>query len=346
MVYLREIIQQNRNKILQFKNIETVAYLYFYNPTEFGLYDFILTPEEEIALKGYKREKVDEDKIVSIISKRPIKGMDAASNIYKIAGLYLAAKEKVYKELQKKFNYGNLRQKYFLFKIEPDLEEKLKKCLYTIKQEDPILILLKKLFKIDEITEDQLDNAIKQIIQENIDVQTQIIIEDLENALLKIRYINKDAEELIRDILNNFSNAVQKIIKERRKDHLCFEIKDEYDVQDILYVILKSVFSNLKEEDPIPKVGGKSSKIDLILREEEILIEVKMIRQSAKDEFEFIKQLKIDFESYHECIWLKKLFCFVYDPFKKIKDINNFYDLNGQRVKGNHKFDVEVIVAN
>jgi hypothetical protein len=116
-------------------------------------------------------------------------------------------------------------------------------------------------------------------------------------------------------------------------------------VQDVLYVILKSIFPTLRDEDPIPKVGAKSTKIDLILRNEKILIEVKMIKAKDSNETHFIEQLKVDFESYHECQWLDKLFCFVYDPFKKTKDLSNFNDLNGERKKGNHSFDVELIVV-
>lgn len=43
---------------------------------------------------------------------------------------------------------------------------------------------------------------------------------------------------------------------------------------------------------------------------------------------------------------VKKLFCFVYDPLRKTKDISNFNDLNCTRDKNGHKFEVEVIVVN
>ena len=122
---------------------------------------------------------------------------------------------------------------------------------------------------------------------------------------------------MARDVLNNFSNAIQKTIRGRRLNHPNFKIEDEYDVQDILYVILKSTFPNLRDEDPIPKAGGKSTKADLIVKEEKILIEVKMMKAKNSNETHFIEQLKVDFESYHESRWLKKLFCFVYDPYKK-----------------------------
>lgn len=172
------------------------------------------------------------------------------------------------------------------------------------------------------------------------------MLEDVQAALLQIKFVNKSPDEVVRCVLENFTNSIQKIIKERRKDHPTFVITDEYDVQDILYVILKSIFPNMREEDPIPKVGAKSTKIDLLIREEKILVEVKMIKEKDLTETQFIEQLKIDFESYHQCKWLRKLFCFVYDPGKKTRDISNFNDLNGDRIKGGHSFNVEVIVKN
>lgn len=209
---------------------------------------------------------------------------------------------------------------------------------------EPFVTAIKQITGVDIPEEKDLNEAILQLSKMDADVQLQILLEDLEAALLKIRYINKPPEEIIRDILYHFSNAVQKITKERRKGHLAYVVADEYDVQDILYVILKCVFPNLRDEDPIPKVGAKSTKIDLILREENILIEVKMIKSGDNNETHFIEQLKVDFESYHECKWLNKLFCFVWDPFKKTRDVANFHDLNGSRTKGGHVFDVEVIV--
>jgi hypothetical protein len=345
MVYLKEIIRQNRLRLLKYKNIELVAYLSVTSPEDLENYDSELSPDEEVSLKGYKNEPVEPSKVVSIISKLPIKGIDATSNIYKFAGLYLAAKEDLKNTLKEKYSRGDLKQKYFLSKIEPTLVNQLKKDV-SIFDSGSISILVKMILGFDDISEMELDRAILENSKNDFDIQTQILLEDLERSLLKIKYINKSSEEVIRDILNNFSNAVQKITKDRRKEHLEFKIEDEYDVQDILYVVLKSIFPTLRDEDPIPKVGAKSTKIDLILRDEKILIEVKMIKGKDSNEIHFIEQLKVDFESYHECKWLKKLFCFVYDPFKKTKDISNFHDLNGNRTKGEHSFNVELIIAN
>lgn len=346
MVYLREILKHNKAKLIQNKNIELAAYLYIQCFEEIPNHSFELTPEEEIALIGYKKEFVDVSKVVSIVSKPPVKGLSAISNVYKLAGLYLSAKSELSQKLSEKYQQSDLKQKYFLTKIEPSLKTELEHEVKAL-QNDHLAVLIKTIFDIDSVQEAELNTSLKTItLASDIDVQLQILLEDVEKALLNIKYFNKSSEEVVRDILNNFSNAIQKIIKNRRKDHPNFEIKDEYDVQDILYVILKSVFPNLRDEDAIPKVGSKTTKIDLIIREERILVEVKMIKEKDSNETHFIEQLKADFESYHECKWLGKLFCFVYDPYKKTRDISNFYDLNGDRTKGEHNFNVEVIVAN
>ncbi|MEO5644058.1 MAG: hypothetical protein ABIQ40_16925 [Bacteroidia bacterium] len=344
MVYLREIIQSNKSKILQYKNIELVAYLFVASPQELINYEFELTLEEEISLMGYKKQSVDAQKISALISKPPVKGISATSNVYKFAGLYLADKASLENMLKEKFNQSDLKQKYFLSKFQPDLLAQLRKDVES--NQSPISIVIKQILGFENIAESDLNSALQELVKIDFDIQIQILMEDLEKSLLKTKYANKSAEELIRDVLNNFSNSIQKIIKDRRKNHPNFQIEDEYDVQDILYVILKSVFPTLRDEDPIPKVGAKSTKIDLILREEKILVEVKMIKKNDSNEKEFIEQLKIDFESYHECQWLGKLFCFVYDPYKKTNDVSNFDDLNGERKKGGHSFDVELIVAN
>jgi hypothetical protein len=348
MVYLREIIKRYKTQISQFNNIETVAYLYASSSIQsiqIENINFELSPEESIALDGYLNKPDSYEKIISVISKPPIKGIDATSNIFKFAGLYLGAKEHLNDKLIERFKRGDIKEQFFLSKIEPSLKNSLIEN-QKIELKNPFSVLVNKLFGINDVSEKNINKALTEIVNTDLDIYTLLLLEDIENQLLEVKFISKNSEEVLRDIFYNFPNAVQKIIKDRRKGHSEFDIKDEYDVQDILYVIVKSFFPNMRDEDPIPKVGGKSTKIDLILREEKILIEVKMMKEKDSNETHFIEQLKVDFESYHKCSWLDKLFCFVYDPFKKTRDISNFNDLNGARTKGDHNYNVEVIVVN
>ena len=132
----------------------------------------------------------------------------------------------------------------------------------------------------------------------------------------------------------------------RRKDHTPFLIEDEYDVQDLLYFVLRSIFPRLQFENPHFKIGGTNSKVDLMLVQEGIDIEIKMIKAKNQDEKEFIKQLKIDINDYAAWNELKHLLVFVYDPFNKTSNKNNFYDLNGHKSINGTEFDVTVFVSN
>lgn len=102
----------------------------------------------------------------------------------------------------------------------------------------------------------------------------------------------------IKNIFSNFQDAIKHLTEIRRKDHVNFEINDEYDVQDLSYLVLRSVFQELEFENPHFKSGGTNSRVDLMLEKEGIDIELKMIKSKDKDEKDFIKQLKIDFNDY------------------------------------------------
>ncbi len=343
MVYLKQIIEQSKERLLRNKNIEQVAYLCVHQLMDQRANDFELSPEEEIAFSGYMGLSTDKAKLKVALNKPPQKGVSVTSNVYKLLGLFLADNELLKDRVAEKYAQSDFKQKYFITKFASNFKERL--LTDASNNNDPIAILVSFINDTD-VSVSVLTQALEAVARLDIDIQLLILLEDFEKKLLTVKYINIEAEEIVRQILNNFSNAVQKITTNRRQGHSPFIISDEYDVQDILYVILKPLFPNLRAEDPIPIVGAKSTKIDLILREEKILIEAKMIKQSDNNEKHFIEQLKVDIESYHSCQWLDKLFCFVYDPSKKTLDAANFTDLNGTRTKKNHTFDVEIVLVN
>src|SRR5690349_14222519 len=103
MVYLREIIQNSKMKLDEANNIELAAYLALRDKDKLNNTVFDLTPQEEISLKGFKGVEIAPSEINNIISKRPLKGVDATSNIYKFAGLYAAASRELEKTFAEKF---------------------------------------------------------------------------------------------------------------------------------------------------------------------------------------------------------------------------------------------------
>ena len=111
-------------------------------------------------------------------------------------------------------------------------------------------------------------------------------------------------------------------------------------------MILRSVFTDLQFENPHFKSGGTYSRVDLMLEQEGIDIELKMIKKTDKDEASFIKQIKVDFNDYATWADLKDLIVFIYDPYNKTTNKNNFYELSGRKVINNADYKVHIIVSN
>lgn len=94
-------------------------------------------------------------------------------------------------------------------------------------------------------------------------------------------------------------------------------IEDEYDVQDLLHAMLRLHFDDIRAEEWTPSYAGGSSRVDFLLKAEQIVVEVKKTRASMKSK-ELGEQLIIDrarYEVHPDC---KTLVCFVYDPEGRI----------------------------
>ena len=111
--------------------------------------------------------------------------------------------------------------------------------------------------------------------------------------------------------------VIAHFLSNRTNNRPNFIIENEYDVQDLLYSNLRSVFENVKTEEWTIQHGGKSKRIDIVLPDIDTIIEVKMIRNKSHGK-SISDELKIDIESYHVHPNCRKLVCFIYDP----KDIS------------------------
>jgi len=336
MVHLIEFLKSEKEKIIYQQNIQSAFFSYIYKK---GI-NFSLSGIEELALKGYKGKKLSQKEIDFLLNNKSQKNK-IDNNIYKLIGLYLGSinSNEIVNLLIKKFQNSSHENQYLLYRTLPNIFNDTHK--ETLKKGNNLFI---QYLLDNEIEQEQINTKLKNLTNTNISVPELIILDDFFNKVIEIKYTNFSALEMIKQILENFPEGIKKITK-RRKGKQVFTFKDEYDVQDVLYTILKPLFPKMKEEDPIPKHGSTSTRIDLIFREQGILLEVKMIKESDKNEDKFITQLKEDIQSYHVCQWMKHLICFVYDPLNKTKDINSFYDLNGNQTINEKTFDVEVIVV-
>ena len=125
-----------------------------------------------------------------------------------------------------------------------------------------------------------------------------------------------EAVEIIERIGRRF-DLVARQMRRRYNNRETLTISDEYDVQNLFHAILKLFFDDIRPEEWTPSYAGNSSRMDFLLKREEIVIEIKKTRNTLKEK-EISDELIIDKERYRIHSNCKTLIAFVYDPDKHI----------------------------
>ena len=96
-----------------------------------------------------------------------------------------------------------------------------------------------------------------------------------------------------------------------------FQIWDEYDVQYLLKALLKLFFEDVRPEEWTPSHLGSSNRMDFLLKEQRIAIEVKLASESHRDKH-IGNELAVDIQHYkNRC---HTLYCLIYDPGNHIQN--------------------------
>jgi hypothetical protein len=136
-------------------------------------------------------------------------------------------------------------------------------------------------------------------------------------------------------------HAVASQLKSRHNNRNTLKIEDEYDVQDLLHALLRLYFDDVRAEEWTPSYAGGCSRVDFLLKAEQVVIEVKKTRKGLAAK-EIGDQLLIDIQRYQAHPDCKTLVCFVYDPEGRIANPRGIEaDLNKQH----GSMPVEVIIA-
>lgn len=130
---------------------------------------------------------------------------------------------------------------------------------------------------------------------------------DIQPRDLEIDYMG-----LLTKVFERF-HIVARQLRRRHENRPTLQIADEYDVQDLLHAMLRLHFDDVRPEEWTPKYAGAANRMDYLLKDEEIAIEVKMTRDGLRDK-ELGDQLIIDIAKYQGHPNCKCLYCFVYDP--------------------------------
>lgn len=130
---------------------------------------------------------------------------------------------------------------------------------------------------------------------------------------------NSESIDSLKTIVN-LCNRFHKVVKQhrhRREDRPTLDVNDEYDVQDLLHSLLQINFEDIRAEEWVPSNGAMCTRVDFLLKNEGIVIEVKKTRSGLSGK-EVASQLIEDIHRYQSHPDCNVLVCFVYDPEERI----------------------------
>lgn len=143
------------------------------------------------------------------------------------------------------------------------------------------------------------------------------IIEYIEKGFVSLDDISDfDIDKELKRLFFRF-HRVARQLRQRHDNRNTIDIEDEYDVQDLLHALLKLYFDDVRPEEWTPSYAGKSARMDFLLKNENVVIEIKKTRNGLTDK-EIGDQLIVDVERYQSHPNCNKLICFIYDPEGRI----------------------------
>jgi hypothetical protein len=140
----------------------------------------------------------------------------------------------------------------------------------------------------------------------------------------------REPREVLEHLLERF-HAIAQQLRRRHGGRPPLEVNDEYDVQYLVHALLRVEFQDIRPEEHTPSYAGGSSRMDFLLKAEQIVVEVKCTRETLTD-VGIGEELLVDIAKYRQHPNCRTLVCFVYDPKHLIRNpagLEN--DLSGTR---------------
>jgi len=105
---------------------------------------------------------------------------------------------------------------------------------------------------------------------------------------------------------------VERSLRRRHAKRETLVVSDEYDAQDLLSALLKLFFDDVRDETWTPDYAGGSSRIDFLLPDFSLAIELKYMRESLNDKA-IADQLIVDRDRYKTETQANHLICLIFD---------------------------------
>ncbi len=135
---------------------------------------------------------------------------------------------------------------------------------------------------------------------------------------LSIGLINKQSKPKFDPTIPLFNlfdkfHKVARQLRYRYESRETLNVNDEYDMQNLLHSLLHLYFEDIRPEEWTPSYAGKSSRMDFLIKDFKIIIEVKKTRKGLTEK-ELGTQLIDDIARYKSHPDCETLLCFTYDP--------------------------------
>jgi predicted AAA+ superfamily ATPase len=129
------------------------------------------------------------------------------------------------------------------------------------------------------------------------------------------------------DIINLFGrfHKVAQQLENRYNDRKTLSIRDEHDVQNLVHSLLWLEFDDVRKEEQSPSHGGSASRIDFLVKDKSIGIEIKYAGGS-KEERKLKNEIAEDKEHYKAHPDCEELICFIYNPELSLENPTGFED--------------------
>jgi hypothetical protein len=118
---------------------------------------------------------------------------------------------------------------------------------------------------------------------------------------------------------------VERQLKNRHDSRPTITVQDEYDAQDLLNALLRVFFGDIRREEWSPSYAGGSSRIDFVLPQYRLAIELKYARKSMTSK-DLGEQLLVDISKYKAHASVRHLVCLVFDHLGELNNPRGIED--------------------
>jgi REase_DpnII-MboI len=112
---------------------------------------------------------------------------------------------------------------------------------------------------------------------------------------------------------------VERELRRRHQDRATLVVNDEYDAQDLFRSLLKLFFEDVRPEDYVPSYAGSSSRVDFLLPEFQLAVELKHARDTMTSASLGV-ELLVDVGRYSAREDIRHLVCLVFDHTGRLEN--------------------------